>query len=61
MKMVSGNKFILVNVKRQECTRTNNIVLLNFTLNFLYIMYFAYFYIPDRMAESVKEEPDIRD
>ena len=24
-------------------------------------MYFAYFYIPDRMAESVKEEPDIEE
>ena len=24
-------------------------------------MYFAYFYIPDRMAESVKEEPDIKE
>ena len=46
-----------------ECTWTNNIVLENFTIFFIlyYICYFTYIFIPDRMTESFKEEPDIKE
>ena len=46
-----------------ECTWTNNIVLENFTIFFIlyYICYFTYIFIPDRMTESFKEEPDMKE